>query len=565
MYRLMIVEDEDIIRIGLRDKILWEKIGFTIAGEADDGKSAIELIPFIHPDVILSDIRMSGMDGISLISKLKESNPEIEVVVLSGYDDFEYARKCIEFGVVDYLLKPVNNENIIRTFIKLKSKLDSRNARDLEYDSIRKKTEMTVPIAREKLIRDLMDNELDGTYLNNVYSVLDYPYSESMSFGIVLLHFSVNEESITKIDDISKDIKPIVLHTISTFPFLDLLEVFFIKELNAAAIVLCNKGTDDESIVNDLCLEIKRNIKNHSIGTNPVTVLISMGIGLFYQNIYELHLSYMQAKAALEAKFFLGKGRIIHYKKINEAFNDSKKPETKGSSIEESKLVCRINDAVLSSDIDSIEKNIILYFDMFADLSVNNTDMIFMKVIEMILNLSVRLGEKGIEFKDVNNMEIDYTVKYLLLNGTREELKNRILEFYRDITRNINAIEDKHSTDLIIENAKDYIHQNYDKKVSRKELSDFVFTSPSYFFNLFKKKTGQSFVEYITMVRINKAKELLTRSEYKVYEVAIMVGYDDFRHFSKVFKKMENISPTEYREYNLARLTQPEDYVGQNR
>jgi|GEM_PF-843388 Response regulator containing CheY-like receiver domain and AraC-type DNA-binding domain len=561
----MIVEDEDIIRIGLRDKIPWENMGFTIAGEADNGKSAIELIPLLHPDVILSDIRMSGMDGISLISKLKESNPEIEAVVLSGYDDFEYARKCIEFGVVEYLLKPVNNENIIRTFSKLRSKLDSRNAMNLEYDNIRKKTEMTVPIAREKMIRDLLDNKLDRTDLNDVYSILDYPYSESISFCIALFHISIDEKSIVKIEDINKDIKTIIHNTMSMFPSFDLLEIILIKEFNTTALVLCNKDTGSEGLVVDLCLEIKRNIENYIIRTDSVVVVISAGVGLFYQNIYELNLSYVQAKAALEKKFFLGKGRIIHYREISEVFNGSKRLEQKSSGIEESKLVCRINDAVLSSDIDAIENNIILYFDMFADWTVNTTDMIFMKVIEMILNLSVRLGEKGIEFNDVNNMEIDYTVKNLLLNGTREELKNRILEFYRDISRNINALEDRHSTDLIIENAKNYIHQNYDKKVSRKELSDFVFTSQSYFFNLFKKKTGQSFIEYITMVRINKAKELLTRSEYKVYEVAEMVGYDDFRHFSKVFKKMENISPTEYREYNLARLSNPDDYGSQNR
>ena len=145
MYRLLIVEDEEIIRRGLKSNIPWAEMDFEVVGEAENGRIALDIIPALQPDVVLTDIRMPVVDGVELMSVLKDRNPDIKIVILSGYSDFEYARKGIEFGAYSYILKPTRKSSIKEVFTRLKSEIDNISRKNAEFEDLIKKVQSTVP------------------------------------------------------------------------------------------------------------------------------------------------------------------------------------------------------------------------------------------------------------------------------------------------------------------------------------------------------------------------------------------------------------------------------------
>lgn len=347
MIKIIIVDDEKMIREGLVSTVPWGEMGIEVVGSADNGKTALEIALEKKPHIILTDIRMPKMDGIQLLQQVKAELPKVKVVILSGYDEFAYAQKALKYGAADYLIKPVNVDDLKELMEQLK-------------DSIREE---------------------------------------------------VNE---------------------------DILWIRIQKELED---------------------EVRQYIMHVRSGN--------------IENVYTL----------LE--------KVVH---------------------------------------KEVMSNISL--EQYKKLSIN-----------MINNLLIALKEEGIEIKE------DINDKYMnLMNLAKlEELKDWIKEFTNEIIEIIKS-DKQDNYRVVIKNALEYIQNHFKEDLSIQMVADAVHLSPNYFSHVFKKAKQESFTDYLNKVRVKKAQELLSEHFYKVYEVADMVGYSDYKYFSSVFKKISGISPTEYSE-----------------
>lgn len=553
MYKLMLVEDEDIIRFGLRDEIPWEEIGFVVAGEAADGESAFRMIPDICPDAILTDIRMPGQDGIGFIQKLRELGSEAEVIVLSGYDDFDYARKCIIYGIAEYLLKPVQNHVIYSTFQRLKSKLDSRYSKDFEFNSIKKKTALTFPIAKEKIIQDLLKNRLDKGNAEGIHTILDTQLEKTAYFGVGVFHIGRQTEGEMTLFYENTDCFRLVLEKeTARFSQYQLLSVLFEKDENNFIAVWMIYRLQDEDDVSILCSTVKEQFEKMPPYSGQI--MVSVGMGTFYGDIYSLSHSYQQARIALTQKFYAGLGKIICYSEICSNY-DHAKGKLLENTVDGSKLTGKIVDSVIAGDAISCEKTIISYCDTYLSIYRYSPDILFMHVIELVLKLASEVENQGVTFQSICGDNVDQKIRFLIEERTIHDLRRWLFALINHLIRHLDRTESTNSVDHMIEVVKQFIQKNYSKKISTRELCDMAMTSPSYFSSMFKKKTGYALLEYVIMIRIQKAKELLARSDYKVYEVASVVGYDDFRHFSKQFKKLIHMSPSQYKGKNEKKLS----------
>ena len=552
MYRLMLVEDEEIICHGLKNKIPWKEVGFEVVGEANDGETALRMIPELWPDAILTDIRMPGLDGIGFIEKLRELGSKAEVVVLSGFDDFEYARKCIAFGVTEYLLKPIKNDVILSTFYQLKCKLDSRYSKDSEFNNIKKKIELTIPVAKGKIIQDILENRLNKEDTDRIHAILDMPFDKTASFGVAVFHISRLMNTKITFDDGSRDCFQRVLENeTARLPQYQLLSVLFQKDTYTIVAVWSVHRRQKEDTGRDLCNAIREKLENLPAYTGKI--LVSVGVGSIFDNIFGLSRSYIQAKNALMQKFYIGLGKVISY---TETQNEPGRTKVQllDKTIDSNQLVRKIIEYIVSGDMISSEKSVKCYCDTYLGMRRYNPEILFMRVIELVLKLAGALEEQGISFTDVYGEGVDQEIRFLVEEKTIDELREWLIMLANRLIKQSERTEDTYSIDHMIEVVKQYVQKNYNRKITSKELCDIAMVSPSYFSSMFKQKTGYTLMEYVIMVRIQKAKELLAKSDYKIYEVATVVGYDDFRHFSKQFKKLEHISPSKFRKDNEEKL-----------
>jgi len=373
-----------------------------------------------------------------------------------------------------------------------------------------------------------------------------------MSYGVGVFHIGRLKDEKIKFDDRSKNYFRLVLEEeTARFAQYQLLNVSFQNDACIIVTAWSANHIQKEDKMRGLCAAIRE--KFEMLPDYTGKIIVSVGIGTFFDNIYDLNRSYIQAKNALMQKFYAGLGKVICHAELQNDPNRIK-IQLSDNMTNDNSLIRKIVDDIITGDMISSEKTIIYYCDTYLGIRRYNPEILFMRVIELVLKLAGALEEQGISFKDVYGEGVDQEIRFLIEEKTIDELREWLIILANRLIRQSERTENAYSIDRMIEVVKKHIQKNYHRKIANRELCDIAMVSPSYFSSMFKQKTGYTPIEYLIMVRISKAKELLARSDYKIYEVATAVGYDDFRHFSKQFKKLEHISPTKFRENNEKRI-----------
>lgn len=515
MYRLMIVEDEAVIRGGLVEQIPWGRYGFEVIGEAGNGKDAMEMIPRVRPDIVLTDIVMPVMGGIDLVAWAKEHFPGIKLVVLSGYHEFEYARKCIEYQAFGYLLKPTDSREIEAVFRRAKEELDG--------------AVHAVKATHRNILKDIAAGNIDEEQLSRLQND---EWAE-------MEHFVVMRVETAARTDAERWEKSNIWKNMyyNSCEMIDLLD----EEEHVFSLLLGSRSR----LSKQACLRIAEQIKAGLRKLLPQAAAappIGIGIGQPCAKLAQVGASRKEAQLAGGAKFFRGADAIIH-------IGDCVREAAGGRSAVSAEIDARITDiagGILACDTAMLDRALAGYFGLLAGRHVDDKEMIYIKTVEWMIRLSVQLSEKAVSLKQFYDRNFHLEIRTILDRGTLDELAAWMRAVCDNAVSCLAAREAELNSDPVIERAKAYIHEHYDRKLSLEAICEFMFMSPSHFCLLFKQKTGQTFVGYLTQVRLAKAKELLRRVDVKVYEVAVAVGYDDFRHFSKLFKKYEGLNPKEW-------------------
>ncbi|MCI6277665.1 MAG: response regulator [Clostridium sp.] len=530
MYKIMIVDDEEEIRLGIIKRMDWESFGFVVVGDAENGEEALEKAEKLEPDVIMTDIRMPFMDGLELGNKISQILPSTKIIVFSGYDDFEYAKQAIKINVIEYLLKPINSAQLAEVLKNLKMKLDKEYDEKRNIDILKQHYLESLPVMREQFFIGAIEGRVKSdSWKSEIKNLCVEFQGEYFAVGLIKLEDidRSDEEFIKENSLLLISIKKIVDENMSKF-------CNFVSFLYVDKVVVIGNFKDKSDInreingLNEVC-KIFYRIMNRNIAA---------GIGDIVEEASKLYLSYKTAEDALEYRVVLGGGRAIY-------INDVEHTTSIRLQLDENKERELLN-AVKVSSVEEI-RNVIgeLFKDIeSAVLPFNQYRIYFMEIMTSLLKL---VQIYNLDIDEIFGEGVNF-YKYLEKLNSIEKIKEWFIEKATAINSGIKKNRMRSSA-VIVESAKEYIRKNYmDHDISVEKLCDSIHVSPTYFSTIFKKETDMNFVSFLTEVRLEEAIKLLNTTVDKTYVIANKIGYEEANYFSYVFKKKFGVSPSKYRK-----------------
>lgn len=535
LYRIMIVDDEEEIRLGIIKKIDWEANGFIVVANAENGQEALEKAEKYQPDVIMTDIKMPFMDGLELGKKLVELMPSTKIIVFSGCDDFEYAHRAIKINVVEYVLKPINSIELVDVLKRLKFQLDKEYEEKRNLETLYKHYVESLPVIREQFLVGVLEGRISDNQWNEQAENLsiDFKYNYlSVALlradGVLALGNEADNEAIQKEPTlIPISIKKIVDENMDKYSK-------FISFIYSDMVVVIGNFSNKEDIllfikgINEVCKTYER----------VMNLTISAGIGYTYTKPSEIRFSYRSAQNALDYRFILGTGKAIYV-------DDVEPDNSIQLQLDENEERSMLNAIKISSE-EEITIAIENLFKKFKDLLLpfNQYRIYLMEIMTSILKL-VQAYKLDIEEIFGENFNCYSCLEaFDSINEVQKWITCKAVKVNDYIKR-----ERINSSMLLVEKAKHYIKENYmDYDVSVERLCSKLHVSPTYFSTIFKKETGENFVNYLTTIRLEEAVKLLNTTDDKTYIIAEKVGYPEANYFSYVFKKKFGVSPSKYRK-----------------
>lgn len=528
LYNILLVDDETDVLEAMKKKIDWEALGFCLAGTAENGQEALEMAEQLHVDVVMTDIKMPYMDGLTLCKKLKENYRNIKVVIYSGFDDFEFAREAVHLEAEEYLLKPISPKDMENVFGKIKKKLDEefnqhRNVNKL-YEYYRK----SLPAMQEQFVMGVLEGKITGERLKNMMEMyeldLNAPYYVVVNLYAEAAVKEQSEKTAQLLNFSLRDMAEEYLKEKMSFYCINYLdEVIFIFMLQ-----------EDKEIENVL-YHVDQICK---MGSRVLDVQVTGAVGQPCNSLDTLLSSYQEAKTAMEYRTILGGSQVLYIKDIEPNPQDS----VAFMEYDFQNLV----RAVKIGDRKETDEAIQSFMDSLRNgcITPNQYQLICMELSTELMKIgrSYKLRTKQI-FGAGEHIPWQELYKHLSV----DELESWLREICNNLRHTLRH-ERSDSTIRLTEQAKAYIGEHYkENDLSAETLCHQLNVSAAYFSTIFKKEVGLSFVAYLTKIRLEHAVELLRTTEDKTYVIAEAVGYTEPNYFSYVFKKQYGISPSKYR------------------
>ncbi len=526
MYSVFAVDDEPIVLEGIRSKIDWEGSGFTFAGEATDGEIALSMIHEIKPDILITDIKMPFMDGLQLAEAIKRTQPWIKIIILSGHDEFDYAKKAISIGIEDYLLKPFTPEELLTSLNKTAAQIDKEKKQLSDISRLREELKTSEALIKKEFLNNLVhgseemstviqkSSELGINLISRYYKVL-ISRIESRSG---------NTESQQEACSLLNSYSTAINEAVSFFHHSNLLVCIF-------------KGSTQTEL-DDNTFRAAETIAHIATKDEDCTVLTA--IGKTVEHLCELNTSYEDAKRILQSSSSNCENRIISSDDLTDSSTGSS--ETILDFHEGDPLVDKLKYAAKGDVQSIIEESMGLIkknpdqFSVFASYLL--VDLIFAvsKLVEKLGGNIKELKPEILQRKFIDDAVSD-EVRF---TKTLEQVLTFALE-YRD-----SKVTGKYA-DVILK-AKRYIEENYaDQNTTLTTVAEEVALSPNHFSTIFSQECKTTFIEYLTNVRLENAKRLMRETDMKGYDIAYECGFSDPHYFSYIFKKNTGLSPREYK------------------
>ena len=530
--RVFLVEDEMIIRNGVKRSIDWEKEGYEFVGEASDGELAYPLILKEKPDILITDIRMPFMDGLELSRLVKEELPDIKILILSGYDEFQYAKEAIKIGVTDYLLKPISQAQLLEALEQVKeSILQEQEEKELLLRYSRDMRENTEN-EKSKLFDRLMLGEMS----------MGEAVEEGKKFGMNLSApcYAVCLFKIL----MNSDDQDVLEQTVQAGAALE--EV--VKQMNN--VCMFQRGIYGLAFLIMAENEEKMEEKTRDFGNRLHLVMEQWkkieyfgAIGKSVDRIRNLKDSFREADKVFAARFTEKPKQILSISDLQQQKEEGEVPVKGFVQVGKTRTVLEkfLNNGT-KEEVEDFCEAYAMQLEKDHMRSAMVRQYVVMDICIVILSFCEKLSD---------GEELQEEVQELQSAVSRTENVRGIKEIMKKLLRKVMELRDAASgrrySDIIMA-AKEEIEKRYmTEEISLNTVAMRVGMSPSYFSSVFSKEAGKTFVEYLTEVRMDKAKEYLMCSSMKTSEIGYEVGYKDPHYFSYIFKKTQGCSPKEYR------------------
>ena len=525
MYKVFLVEDEIVIREGVRNNIPWDQTPYTLAGEAPDGEMALSMIQDIKPDILITDIRMPFMDGLTLSGIVKKNLPWIKIIILSGHDEFEYAKEAIGVGVDEYLLKPVSSQEMLKTLDKIAERINDEKEKLQNIEKLKAQLRSSADILRDRWLSDFLNGRISAA--NAI--------EQGKELGIDLLarSYIVLAAGIRfppEREELFVQAKIIYQSILEKYPnsiwFSDNEKNFFalIREMSD------NEEETAYTIAQALKYEIERKTECAAM----------IGIGPKARRIGEAAASYLTAKKIINYGINQGLSMIARDELLphdETGFDPSPLLKIDGDM-----LFTRLKYAA-KKDIDSLIQDYTKAIDKNFD---ENHMLIFFTFGEIIIAASRIVEAFGGDIRNITPFSLNQDDLKCIADS-----KKIFNEKIKSLLSSVIEYRDAHSEgryQSVIVKARDYINRNFNTvDISLYSTASYVGISPNYLSTIFAQETGENFIEYLTRVRIEKAKQLLRDTAMKSIDIAYETGFNDPHYFSSIFKKNTGYSPREFR------------------
>ena len=536
MIKVFLVEDEFTVRERMKKNVEWEEYGFELVGEAGDGEMAYPMILETQPDIIITDIKMPFMDGLELSGLVKEAIPDIKIIILSGYDEFEYAKKAISIGITDYLLKPISAKKLIESMNKVKCVIKEERKKAESLKAYLVNEEENKNGARKKFFNELVTCKQGMAELIERANVLDIKLMAS-GYNILLLKILFQEATLGYYDEVQGKLTEALRKWCED----ERSCILFNRETEGWAILLKQNSGEYNKNEEEVVQDIQEIMKEYA------TLSYCIGVGERVYRVSEIATAFDKANKALSYRYLLGDREVIYYSQLEAYSTTIEKEEISITHLDVSKFDEKtINDFLRTGIKGQVAEFATNYL---KSMGPGTDSFLFRQYIMMDIYFNV------VSFVEQLGYEKSYIVEKC---GDIHQIKDALQTidkskvYLENLLITALSLRDEISGKRygnLLEEAKIYIELNYNQEsISLNSVAEHVNISPSHFSAIFSQEIGQTFISYLTDIRMKKAKELLRCSSMKTLEVGFSVGYRDPHYFSCLFKKTQNCTPKEYRK-----------------
>lgn len=516
-YRILIIDDEPSIAEGicfLVQRLLPE---CEVIGMANDGIEGFEKVFRLKPDIVLTDIRMPECDGLEMIHRLRQEDTLSKFIILSGFEEFEYAKTAIKLDVEAYITKPIDETELVSVITNVCRSIES------ERNKNEKAQEISQTVRSYELKELLTNAEMPVETTRQQLKKHGIPLYNNHYFCVLFEVESGNDVNSSLFFEVFSEIIETVFQKID-----DKLTVEYREQI--ALLIVASQNPIKH--INEMLESVREQL------VSQLKATVTVGVGREVKKAIELRHSFDEAICSLNYKLIKGLDCVIRYEQICSlamqptliSEEDIKKFETYIDRMDEEGYKQVIEDIFKKVEQD---KNVNLEELQRLSLNLILSGMRNMSFMQIQLN----------EFIGKNLFSLESIEKF----RTTAQLKNWIFNMLNSMNELMlkNNIPQKKD---VIEEAKVYIMKNFDKNISLNEISAMFYINPYYFSHLFKKKTGENYQHFLTELRVSRAKKLLEETDLKIYEVCDLVGYSDMNNFNRVFERTVGVKPSEYKK-----------------
>jgi len=522
MYKVFLVDDEIVVREGIRNSIQWDETEYSLAGEAPDGEMALSIMKDIKPDILVTDIKMPFMDGLALSRVIKKVLPWVKIIIISGHDEFHYAREAISIGVEEFLLKPVSSADMLKSLEKVSAMISQEKAELNSLENMKQQVRTAEDIIKERWLWDLLTGAIPSEDAIEKARTMQI---DLIASGYLVGMAKIGCSSPVLSEPLAAKIKTASLlqkqqdvvgfwHDQQTF-------VFVIKKLAQETL---------EETAYSFGQAVKYEIERSS------SCQVALGIGSPTERLGGLNRSFLDARKALN---YLVKNNEYKIMGVNDLQESN---ELDLLRLEGDPLVERLKYAE-TSDIEEI---INCYLKAIGDKPLSDSLISYYVIGDLIIAASKLIDELGGEISEVIP-SLSHRSRIEEILSSREAFIRELRNILQEVIgyRNSRTCGKYHA---MILKARQYIDRHFaDPDISLHSVAEAVNVSPNHFSTVFSQETGETFIEYLTSVRLSRSKYLLRHTRMKSADIAYEAGFNDPHYFSFIFKKNAGISPREFR------------------
>jgi two-component system response regulator YesN len=523
--KVLIIEDEFLVRVGLKTLISWEEEGFELIAEAANGLEALSLLEQEECDLILTDINMPQMDGLTLLRQVKELYPHIKSIILSNHDDFEFVRTALQLGAMDYVLKlTMEPQELIQKLHTVQGQIEQERSELSQVKRLSFKIEMFQKEIREKRFYDIITKACSKREIAEVLQEFQFPASES--YRSVMLQID-SYQQVLETNTFKSE--KLLIQSVANI----IMEL--VRGRGGGELILLESGRFSlllSSFSEKLLEEIRDSMKRY------LKLAISCGVSKAFSDIYNVHAAFIDAEYALSFNFYGGAEKIIYVESL--ASSGASLERISWSDEELLRLLEQRNQDAVKTFISGLGERM----SQYRVVEPNEVKEQWVKIIHLF---SQSLSEVDGDVYSIAPYQGRFPFQAIRNAETMDEivawLQGWIEVYFQYLNHCMN-----HQWRPEIQLVAQMIKEQYANNIKLIDLARAVGYSESYLSVLYKKETGETIMDSITRYRLKKAKELLKDKALKIYEISEAVGYTDSNYFGKFFKKIEGLYPQEYRK-----------------